>query len=65
MTKIFILGVGAQKGGTTWLHRQLNNNKNIDLGFRKEYHIFDAIEDFERDKTSKSAKNGFREKKNQ
>ena len=63
MTKTFILGVGAQKGGTTWLHRQLNNNKNIDLGFRKEYHIFDAIEDFERDKRSKNTKNGFREKR--
>lgn len=63
MTKTFILGVGAQKGGTTWLHRQLNDNKNIDLGFRKEYHIFDAIEDFERDKKSKKPKNGFREKR--
>ena len=63
MTKTFILGVGAQKGGTTWLHRQLNCNKNIDLGFRKEYHIFDAIEDYERDKTSKNPKNGFREKR--
>ena len=45
MKKIFILGVGAQKGGTTWLHRQLNSNQNIDLGFRKEYHILDAISD--------------------
>jgi hypothetical protein len=65
MTKTFILGVGAQKGGTTWLHRQLNKNKNIDLGFRKEYHIFDAIEDFERDKRSKNTKKWISRKKNQ
>ena len=42
--KTFILGVGAQKGGTSWLHRQLTKNNTIDLGFRKEYHVFDAIE---------------------
>ena len=63
MTKTFILGVGAQKGGTTWLHRQLNNSSNINLGFRKEYHVFDAIEDYERLKTGKRPKNGFREKR--
>ena len=63
MTKTFILGVGAQKGGTTWLHRQLNSNSNIDFGFRKEYHVFDAIEDYEKHKTSKRPKNGFRERR--
>ena len=63
MTKTFILGVGAQKGGTTWLHRQLNDNNNIDLGFRKEYHVFDAIEDYERNKAGKKPKNGFRDKR--
>ena len=63
MTKTFILGVGAQKGGTTWLHRQLNSNANIDLGFRKEYHVFDAIEDYEKHKTSKRPRNGFRERR--
>lgn len=39
--KIFILGVGAQKAGTTWLHSQLDLNENIDMGFTKEYHVFD------------------------
>ena len=63
MSKTFILGVGAQKGGTTWLHRQLNNNSNIDLGFRKEYHVFDAIEDYELMKTNNNLKNGFRERR--
>lgn len=43
MQKIFILGVGSQKGGTSWLHKQLSNNTCIDFGFRKEYHVFDAI----------------------
>ncbi|MGB2403204.1 MAG: sulfotransferase [Akkermansiaceae bacterium] len=41
--KNFILGVGAQKSGTTWLHSQLMKNDSIDMGFAKEYHTFDAI----------------------
>lgn len=41
--KLFLLGVGAQKGGTTWLHNQLSRNDNVDLGFVKEYHVFDAV----------------------
>ncbi len=41
--KVFLLGVGCQKGGTTWLHAQLSKNKEVNMGFRKEYHIFDAL----------------------
>jgi len=41
--KIFILGVGCQKGGTTWLYQYLNANPAVDIGFAKEYHVFDAI----------------------
>lgn len=41
--KYFILGVGAQKSGTTWLHSQLMRNDSVDMGFAKEYHTFDAI----------------------
>ena len=63
MTKTFILGVGAQKGGTTWLHRQLNDNPNIDFGFRKEYHVFDAIEEYDKNIRDKKTKNGFRERR--
>ena len=63
MKKLFILGVGAQKGGTTWLHRQLNINQNIDLGFRKEYHIFDAIEDANPRGIKNDSGNGFRNKR--
>ena len=43
MRKTFILGVGAQKAGTTWLHKQLINCKFFNGGFAKEYHIFDAL----------------------
>ena len=38
--KLFILGVGAQRSGTTWLHAQLNRCESVDMGFTKEYHIF-------------------------
>ncbi|MDO6591594.1 MULTISPECIES: hypothetical protein [Rhodobacterales] len=39
----FILGVGAQKSGTSWLYAQLARQDTVDLGFRKEYHIWDAV----------------------
>ena len=42
--KTFLLGVGAQKAGTSWLHDQLNHRKDADFGFLKEYHVFDALE---------------------
>jgi hypothetical protein len=38
---IFLLGVGAQKAGTTWLHAYLRSLPEVDLGFMKEYHVFD------------------------
>ena len=41
--KLFVLGVGAQKAGTTWLHRQLCTSPVFDPGFAKEYHTFDAL----------------------
>ena len=40
----FLLGVGAQKAGTSWLHDQLNRRSDADFGFLKEYHVFDALE---------------------
>lgn len=43
MTKTFLLCVGCQKGGTTWLHNYLKNHPNSQMGFRKEYHVFDAL----------------------
>ena len=40
----FILGVGAAKAGTTWLHKRLSLCESVDIGFLKEYHVFDSIE---------------------
>ena len=41
--KTFLLGVGAQKAGTSWLHEQLHQRRDADFGFCKEYHILDAL----------------------
>ena len=43
MQKDFILGVGCQKGATTWLRSQLNNHEASNFGFAKEYHVFDKF----------------------
>ena len=40
---MFLLGLGAQKAGTSWLHAQLNRRRDADFGFLKEYHIHDAL----------------------
>lgn len=37
-----MLGVGAQKSGTTWLHNYLKSSRQYDNGIFKEYHVFDA-----------------------
>ena len=39
---VFLLGVGAQKAGTSWLHQQLHNRPDADFGCLKEYHVYDA-----------------------
>ena len=44
MTKTFLLGVGCQKGGTTWLYDYLATSPQFKHGHRKEYHVFDAID---------------------
>ena len=43
MQKTFVLGVGAQKSGTTWLHGYLRERPDSAMGFMKEYHVWDAI----------------------
>ena len=43
MQKDFILGVGCEKGATTWLRKQLNTHETCNFGFRKEYHVFDVL----------------------
>jgi hypothetical protein len=40
----FLLGLGAQKAGTAWLHRYLESSPQCDPGFRKEYHVWDAVD---------------------
>lgn len=40
--KTFLLGVGCQKGGTTWLHSYLRDLPECDFGFMKEYHVLDV-----------------------
>jgi hypothetical protein len=44
MTRTFLLGLGAQKAGTAWLHRYLESSPQCDPGFRKEYHVWDAVD---------------------
>lgn len=41
--KTFVLGVGTQKGGTTWLFHYLAQQPHANFGFEKEYHIWDAV----------------------
>ena len=40
--RTFLLGVGAQKAGTTWLHKYLTASPQMVRGYRKEYHVFDS-----------------------
>lgn len=60
MTKTFLLGLGAQKAGTTWLHDYLSNADCTDLGFIKEYHFLD-VRHKERDSIT-VRKRGFKRK---
>ena len=40
----FILGLGFQKCGTSWLYRYLQQSRKFDGGELKEYHVWDAID---------------------
>jgi hypothetical protein len=42
MNKKFILCVGVPKAGTTWLFRCLQAHTSVNLGHKKEYHVFDT-----------------------
>lgn len=39
----FVLGVGAQKAGTTWLHRALSQQPYSEFGIAKEYQVLHAM----------------------
>lgn len=41
--KVFVLGLGAQKAGTSWLHDYLDSDPGADFGGLKEYHVWDAL----------------------
>lgn len=42
--KVFVLGLGNQKCGTTWLHSYLKKNDSFEAGFAKEFHIWDTMD---------------------
>lgn len=42
--KTFVLGLGAQKAGTTWLYDYLKRSPAFAHGYFKEYHVFDAVD---------------------
>lgn len=42
--KVFLLGLGNQKCGTTWLHQYLCGHDGFKPGFVKEFHIWDALD---------------------
>lgn len=42
MVRTFVLGIGAQKAGTSWLHKQMSYHPNFRKGWTKEYHIWDV-----------------------
>lgn len=44
MSRTFLLGVGAQKAGTSWIYRQLTHYPGFKTGRMKEYHIWDVRE---------------------
>lgn len=44
MDRTFLLGVGAMKAGTTWLHDHLAASPQCQPGVRKEYHVFDSLD---------------------
>mgnify|MGYP003706392557 CR=1 FL=1 len=43
MQKTFVLGLGCQKSGSTWMHSYLNSHPKVDMGICKEYHFFDTL----------------------
>lgn len=43
-TKTFVLGLGHQKCGTTWLYHYLSQSRRFKGGIKKEYHIWDALD---------------------
>jgi len=47
-SKTFILGIGAQKSGTTWLYDYLKNRPDVYMHPLKEVHYFDGLYESEK-----------------
>ena len=47
-TPKFLLGVGTQKAGTSWLYDYLNGHDQVAMGPVKEFHFFNLLRDPER-----------------
>lgn len=43
-TRTFLLGLGAQKAGTTWIHQYFVGSRQVVRGYRKEYHVLDSVD---------------------
>jgi hypothetical protein len=43
LPRTFVLGLGAQKAATSWVHRYLRHYPEASLGAIKEYHIWDVL----------------------
>lgn len=48
--KTFLLGVGAQKAGTTWLHRYITQDRAVAIGAMKEFHVWSDLQSAPRDR---------------
>lgn len=46
--KTFVLGLGCQKGGTTWIYESLAADPKVAKGWMKEYHVWNVIEGLDR-----------------
>ncbi|MEO1701527.1 MAG: hypothetical protein AAFR71_05685 [Pseudomonadota bacterium] len=41
--KQFVLGVGAQRAGSSWIYKQFCHHPKVATGLMKEFHVWDAI----------------------
>lgn len=44
LKKTFVLCLGTQKAGTSWLFDFIKDIDTVNMGFRKEYHVFDRLQ---------------------
>ena len=44
LQKNFLLGVGLNRTGSSWLYEQIKKSPNFNKGLCKEYHVFDTVD---------------------